>query len=280
MTRIITDSTSDLTKEQQVALGIDIIPLTVLFGEDSYLDGVTLSHQQFYEKLAVAESLPTTAQIPPETFISVFREYVDAGDEVVGLFLSSEMSGTTQSANIARMAVSDTHIFIVDSRTVTFGLGAMVIEATKMRDNGLSAAEIAAELVNLSQRIHLVAAVDTLKYLKMGGRISATTAMVGGLLGINPTIAVQHGVVESIGKVRGRKAAFKWVAQRVTEQEPIDFSHAVVFGHSNALDALEECKAAFAGKLDDADLHTSDIGCVVGAHVGPGAAGIAYFLKK
>lgn len=280
MIRIITDSTSDLSAEEAARLGVEIVPLTVLFGEEGFLDGVEITHEEFYGRLEKVQALPTTAQVPPETFINCFQAHVDAGDQVVGLFLSSEMSGTCQSAFIARSAVDEENVFVVDSRTVTFGLGLMVREAVRMRDAGLSAREIAAGLEELSGRVHLLAAVNTLKYLKMGGRISAATAAVGGVLGISPIIAVQNGVVESVGKARGRKNAFQWIAKRIETEECIDPEHLVAFGHSNAPDALAECQAACAGLTDVPAASVNSIGAVVGTHAGPGAAGIAYFLKK
>ena len=280
MIRIITDSTSDITRAQAQAMGIDVVPLSVLFGEESFLDGVEITHEEFYRRLETVDKLPTTAQVPPEKFIQLFQSYVNAGDEVVGLFLSAELSGTCQSAHIARNVVGEERIFVVDSRTVTFGLGLMVREAVKMRDQGMSASEIAAQMEELSGRVHLLAAVNTLKYLKMGGRISAATAVVGGMLGISPIIAVQNGVVDSVGKSRGRKNAFQWIAKRIREEEPMDTDHMILFGHTNAPDALEECRAACAELMDLSGVENSPIGAVVGTHAGPGAAGIAYFLKK
>ena len=280
MIRIITDSTSDLSREEAARLGVEAVPLSVLFGEESFLDGEEITHAQFYERLEGVQTLPTTAQVPPETFIQRFQAHVDAGDQVVGLFISSELSGTCQSAFIARSVVGEENVFVVDSRTATFGLGLMVREAVRMRDAGLSAAEMAAQLEELSGRVHVLAAVNTLKYLKMGGRISAATAVVGGVLGISPIIAVQNGVVDSVGKARGRKNAFQWIAKRIETEEPIDPEHLVAFGHSNAPDAMEECQAACAGLTDVTKAGVGSIGAVVGTHVGPGAAGIAYILKK
>lgn len=279
MVRIITDSTSDISQEQAREMNIDVVPLTVLFGEEGALDGVEISISEFYSRLAQAEALPTTAQVPPDTFIELFQRYVDAGDQVVALFISSEMSGTCQSALIAREAVAPEQIFVLDSRTVTFGLGLMVREAVAMRDKGLSAAEMAAQLEELTHRVYILAAVNTLKYLKMGGRISAPAALVGGMLGISPVISVWNGIVNSVGKSRGRKNAFQWIAKRIQE-EPIDPEHLVVFGHSDAPDALAECREAFAGLVDLDAAPSSPIGAVVGTHVGPGAAGIAYIKKR
>lgn len=277
MIRIVTDSTSDLSPQRAAELGVEMVPLSVHFGEDCYRDGVDISKAEFYEKLSRADKLPTTSQIPPEVFEGVFRRHVEAGDEVLGIFISSDMSGTCQSANIAKDMVDEEHIAVVDSRTVTFALGLLVETACLLRDQGLSLNELAGRVNELAGRIRLLAAVDTLKYLKMGGRISTATALVGGVLGICPIITIENGLVASIGKARGRKAALEWIARRM-EREPADTSLPVSFGHSNAPEAMAECRAALEGQTKGAPVYvTCDIGAVVGTHVGPGATGLAYF---
>ena len=222
MIRIVTDSTSDLSRERREELNIESLPLSVHFGEETFRDGVDITNREFYERLAQVETLPTTAQVNPEEFAALFRKYLDQGDEVVGIFISGAMSGTCQSAAIARdMVDGEAHIFIVDSHTVTFALGLLVETAVLLRDQGLSAREIAARIEELSGRTRLLAVVDTLKYLKMGGRIRAATAVVGGLLGISPIITIENGLVESIGKARGRKAASSGLSGAWRASSPI-----------------------------------------------------------
>lgn len=277
MIRIVTDSTSDLSPQRAAELGVEMIPLSVHFGEECYRDGVDISKAEFYDKLSRADKLPTTSQIGPEVFEQVFRRYVEAGDEVLGIFISSDMSGTCQSAHIARDMVDEDRIAVVDSRTVTFALGLLVETACLLRDQGLALDELAGRVAGLAGRIRLLAAVDTLKYLKMGGRISTATALVGGVLGICPIITIENGLVASIGKARGRKAALEWIAKRV-EAEPPDTTLPVAFGHSNAPEAMAQCISALEGQTRGAPLYVKcDIGAVVGTHVGPGAAGLAYF---
>ncbi len=278
MVRIITDSTSDVSTEEQKQLDIHVVPLTVYFPDGSYQDGVDLSHEEFYEKLAAADKLPTTSQVNPETFAALFQAYVDAGDEVVGLFLSGELSGTCQSARIAADMVDSERVHILDSRNVTFSLGLLVKQAARLRDKGLSAREIAEHIESLTGRLRLVAVVDTLKYLKMGGRLSTASAVVGGILGINPLIALVDGKVEAIGKVRGRRAAFEFMAKYLQEH-PVDTEYPVAFGHSNAPALMEECRDYFAPLVGTDWLEYSSIGCIVGTHAGPGATGFAYVEK-
>ncbi|SBW11594.1 conserved hypothetical protein [uncultured Eubacteriales bacterium] len=279
MIRIITDSTCDLRPARREALGIDVVPLLVHFGEEVFQDGVDITNEEFYHRLSQAEKLPTTSQVNPETFAALFQSYVDQGDQVVGIFLSSAMSGTCQSALIAKDMVDAGEIHIVDSHTVTFALGLLVEVAAALREQGCTAAEIAGEIAALAGRVRLLAVVDTLKYLKMGGRINAATAVVGGLLGISPIITIENGLVEAVGKARGRKGAFQWMAGFLEKERP-DLSLPVSFGSSNAPDAMAECKAFFSEAVAGAQILESDIGSVVGTHAGPGATGIVFFVKE
>lgn len=275
----MTDSTCDLSAARLAELKVESVPLSVQFGGQVFRDGVDLTSGEFYARLRQAQTLPTTSQVNPEEFTRRFRVCVDRGDQVVGIFLASEISGTCQSASIARGLVDESDIFVVDSRAVTFSLGLLVQVAASLRDRGLDAAELAAALIRLAPRLRLLAVCDTLKYLKMGGRISAATAVVGGMLGVCPVIAVNQGTVSAVGKARGRKAGFRWIAARM-EKEPADLSLPVSFGHTDCPEALRECMETLLPRLPGARYTTSDVGSVVGTHMGPGAAGIAYFLKE
>ncbi len=278
MIRIITDSTCDLSPARQKELGVEVAPLSVHFGEETYRDGVDLTNEAFYNKLRAAEELPKTSQVNPDEFALRFRGHVDNGDEVVGIFISSLLSGTYQSAAIAADMVDEDKVHVVDSGTVTFALGLLVEQAAKLRDAGLGGKEIADRVEKLSKRLRFYAVVETLKYLKMGGRISAATAMVGGMLGITPILNIRDGVVEAAGKSRGRKGAYQWMEKKVAE-EPMDLDLPVAFGHSDAPAAMAECEGYFMERIAGMDVRESDIGSVVGTHAGPGCAGIAYFVK-
>lgn len=278
MIELITDSTSDITAELAAEMGVRVLPLTVNFGDESFRDGLDLTNEAFYTRLRQAETLPTTSQINPDVFAGVFREALDRGNQVVYIGISSDLSGTCQSAMIAKEMLDSDDVFVVDSRTVTLGLRLLVSQAVRLRDEGRSAASLAAELTELREKVRLYAVVDTLKYLKMGGRISAATAMVGGVLGIVPIIAVQDGKVESAGKSRGRKAGVQWIRERV--QEDIDLTRPMVFGHADCLEALDAIVEACSDlSAQAAAVYCNEIGCVVGTHAGPGAAGVAYFAK-
>lgn len=279
MIELITDSTCDLDRSRAEELGLTVLPLTVHFGDEAFRDGIDLSHEEFYARLAEGKTLPTTSQVNPDAFVRVFEAARERGNQAVCILLSRELSGTFQSACIAREMVGGEGIYLVDSRTVTFPLGLLVTKAAQLRDEGLSAAELSARVEELAGRVRLLAAVDTLKYLKLGGRISAATAVVGGMLGVTPLVGIVDGRVESVGKCRGRKAAFRWIREQMTAQD-LDLEQGVAFGHSNSPEAMEECMAALREVTAGAKITLrSGIGSVVGTHAGPGAAGVAYFVK-
>ncbi|MHB1315426.1 MAG: DegV family protein [Christensenellales bacterium] len=275
MIRIITDSTCDIDPKRVAQLGVRVVPLTVNFGKDSYIDGVELSIEEFYNKLATTQELPTTSQVNPADFETVFKEYAENGDEIVGLFISSKLSGTYQSAVIAKETLQLGNIYLVDTLTVSFGLHLMVDIAAKMRDQGCSAKSIAEKIENLSRKNRLIASLDTLKYLKMGGRLSSTAAFVGSVLGISPIITLTDGAVTVLGKARGQKGAFKLMLDYMQEHGRCK-EYPVSFGHSNSQEALNKCIDYFASEVGDAQVLTGNIGCIVGTHAGPGAVGVAY----
>lgn len=282
MVRIITDGTSDLSVQRGLDLNVHVMPMRVFFGQDSFLDGVDITREEFFARLTSGDVLPTTSQLNPEDFLEVFQKYVDQGDEIVGIFLSTELSGTCQSACIARDMVEGGEIHIVDSRTVTFALALLVEEAARMRDQGLSAAQIAAEVEKLAQRTRLLAIVDTLTYLKKGGRISAATAAVGGLLGIKPIVGVDsRGTVEALGKARSMASGLEWIARQIGQAAPADPARPVAYGHSNAPERVPLCMEALKEVLpQDLPPVVGSIGAVIGTHVGPGAVGVAYIASE
>jgi len=279
MIQIITDSTCDLSPELVQKLGIHVIPLSVCFGDETYIDGVTIDKETFFAKLEQAEKLPTTSQPNPAAILDCMEPLLKQGDEIVGIFLSSKLSGTFQSATIAADMADSDRIHLVDSLNATFGLGLLVMIAARARDEGKSAAEIVALVEDAKSRLRLIAFVDTLKYLQMGGRISAATAVVGSLLGINPLISIIDGAVESIGKARGRKGAYRHL-KTLFEQETMDESFPVFFGATNDPAAMQELEAALTPCFaHPVDVFHSEIGSAIGTHAGPGAAGIAYIAK-
>lgn len=278
MVKIITDSSCDLSPARCEELGVEMLPITVNFGEESFRANIDISNGEFYQKLAAASELPKTAQITPAYFEEKFRAYKDTGDEYVCLFISSAMSGTLQSARIAKNLVGAENVCLPDTRNVTFALGLLVEEAVKMRDRGLSAAGIAAEVEKLAPRVRLWALIDELKYLKMGGRLSATSALAASILGICPIITLENGLVEVVGKARGKKAAFKFI-QGLVEKEPISRDFAVTVGHADAARTRDNFLDFMSAELKKREVLKLEIGSIVGTHTGPGACGLAYIRK-
>lgn len=278
--KIITDSSSDLTLEYAAQNDIEIIPLRILFKDASYLSGVELTPGQFFEKLAAADELPKTSQPTPGELESVFRKYLDAGDQVVAVFISSRMSGTYAAARLLQDTQELDNLYIVDSQTVTFALGILVMEAVRLRERGLSAEEIYEELERVKSRVTLYASVGTLKYLQMGGRLSSTSAFFGSVLNIKPIITIKDGLVEAIDKQRGQKRAFDALVE-LLKKGNVDLERPRILAHT-AQPALMEELAENIRRYTDFDTDAfarCDIGATVGVHVGPGACGFAYFRR-
>ena len=279
--QFIIDSASDILPQEAEALGIVHLPLTVLFGEESYRDAVDLTHEGFYKKLVENDVLPTTSQIPPGDFAAAYEKVVQAGDEAVVITLSSKLSGTWQSAVIAAEEYED-RIFVVDSENVTIGERILIQLGLVLRNQGLSAREIAALLDEEKKNIRLLALLDTLEYLKKGGRISAATAFAGGLLSIKPVIAVEDGLVAMKGKARGSKQGNNLLRQLVAECGGIDFQKPFALAYSGLSDKLLQKYIDDSGELWQGMaefLPVSTVGCTIGTHAGPGAVAVAFFAK-
>jgi len=279
--RIITDSASDITQAEAKELGIDVLPLKTIFGETEYLDGITLSHREFYEKLIETDVNPTTSQLSPFDYEEAFRAAAERGEEVVCVTLSSKLSGCYQSAAIAA-AEFEGSVVLVDSLNVAIGQRILVQLALQARDEGKSAAEIGALLEQQKRDIRLIALVDTLEYLKRGGRLSSAAAFAGSLLGIKPVIAIAEGEVAVLGKARGSKNGSNML-MKLVEQSGIDFSRPFALAYSGLDDSLlrkyiADSAALYEGKTERLPVYT--IGSTIGTHAGPGAIALAFFGKE
>lgn len=277
-TRIICDSTADLLPELRAR--VRVVPLTVRFGDEEYIDGVTIDHRSFYEKLIESDVLPTTSQAAPEAFAREFELARRAGEEAVVITLASNFSGTWQSAMIA--AAGDSHIHVVDSGSAAIGGGILAELALRLLDEGLSAAEIAARLEEEKRKIVIVALVDTLEYLKRGGRISKGVAFAGSVLNIKPVISVIDGEIRMLGKARGSKMGNNLLVQEIEKAGGVDFSRPVLLGYTGLSDAvlkkyIEDSRRIWAPGLETVRYTT--IGPVIGTHAGPGATAVAFFRK-
>ena len=280
--RIIVDSSVEINSAEAKELGVEVIPLKSIFGDTEYLDGIDMTSEEFYEKLAASEELPTTSQPTPGEFEQLYRPMLDAGDDIVVITLSSKMSGTWQSAHIARESLNAddaARVRLVDSETVTLGMRVAVQRALDLREEGKTAAEIAETLEAEKRSIRLYAVVDTLEYLHKGGRLSATSAAVGTLLKVKPMIAVEDGETKNIGKVRGMKKGYEEVFNLVDKTNGIDFTRPIAIAYTGDRERFTEFQEIATEHLQGHDPLIVSIGSVIGTHVGPGAVAIAYFEK-
>lgn len=281
MVRILTDSTADLAHEDAAELGVIVVPLTLNFGEKHYLDGIDLTPEEFFEQLESAEKLPTTSQPTPEAFLKEFEAARDAGDEMVCVLLSSALSGTYQSAAIAREEADYNGIYLVDSKNVTLAAQLLVRRAVDLARSGMSAAEIAEDLEKARERVHLFALVDTLKYLHKGGRLSGAAAIAGGLLGIKPVISINaEGKLALTDKARGLPGAYVAIFKQIGKVGGIDERYPVMLGYTGRRTAVEPFIRYITQNLHLNKPVLRIIGSVVGTHAGPGACGIAFFSKE
>lgn len=277
--RIVVDSTADIIPEVRDRL--TVVPLTVHFGEEEYVDGVTITHKQFYEKLVECDVLPTTSQPTPEAFADVFRRAEAADEQVVVLTVSSKLSGTCQSATIAA-ADFPGRVWVVDTQSVAIGVGILAELALQLTDEGLDAPAIAARMEIEREKVRVIALLDTLEYLKKGGRISKTVAFAGGILSIKPVITLEGGEVAILGKARGSKQGNNLLITEIQKDGGVDFSKPLMLGYTGLSDALLEKYVLDSGELWDGHgdcIRSTIIGSVIGTHAGPGAIAAAFFKK-
>lgn len=279
--RIITDSGSDCLQGDHPQL--DVLPLSVGFGTTIYQADVDLSRERFYELLVEGDEFPTTGQVNPYAFYQAIARAQEAGENVVVITLSSKLSGTHQSACAAAAeAGGATEVHVVDTKSVTVGEHILVDYALRLVDEGRTAAEVAAAVEAAVDRVCVVGLLDTLEYLKRGGRISAAEGTVGELLSIKPVITIDDGEVAVLGKARGSKNGRNLLRQQVENAGGIDFSMPVMLGYSGLSDKLlrkyvKDSRSVWEGNIAEDDIPTLMVGATIGTHVGPGAVAVAFF---
>ena len=277
-TRIIVDSTVDLPDRCRGQ--VCTVPMAVRFGSEEYRDGVTIDRRRFYERLVESDELPTTSQATPGDFEPFFREAAQAGESAVVITLASGLSGTYQSACIAAEEFENIHV--VDSGTAAIGAGILAEYALEKAEEGMEAGALAALLREKREDVCLVALLDTLEYLKKGGRISKTVAFAGGVLNIKPVVTLEDGQVQLIGKARGSRNGNNLLVEKINESGGVDFSKPLLLGYTGLTSALLDKYEA-----DSSDLwqgHTEKLErclmcSVIGTHAGPGAVAVAFFRK-
>jgi DegV family protein with EDD domain len=275
--RIVTDSTADIGSEEAKKLGISVVPLKTVFEDGVYRDGIDMTAEEFYQKQASSKKLPTTTQPSPLEFEDVFREALEQGDSVIAIVISGVLSGTVQSADIAKQ-ICGGDIYVIDSESTTIGLRIIVDLAVSLRDRGMSAADAAKIIEKEKKRVNLYAVVDTLEYLKKGGRLSKTAAFAGTLLDVKPIIYLREGELGVKSKVRGLRNAQKEIL-RMAAEDGIDLEMPFSIGYTGSPDVFESFRALADEQIGKKNPLISTIGSVIGTHVGPGAVAIAYFKK-
>lgn len=273
--KIVTDSTCDLPKQLIEELGINIVPLKVLFGEETYRDGMDLTNQEFYAKMSRHKELPTTAQVNPGEFLEEFNKHIGNGDEIIGIFISAKLSGTYSSAVMAKEQIGKGSISLVDSKSASFGLGLLVIEAARMVNQGKTAEEIVLWLEEAKERMPFYGIIDNLENLKKGGRLSSTGAFAGTLLGIKPIISLKDGVVVLPGKARGLKKAFAWVLEDAKSKGDLN-GKLICIAHAAAPAELAEFKQLILKEFKPKEIIEFEIGSVIGTHTGAGCIGMSF----
>ena len=282
MIKILVDSASDLEQQDASELGVTVLPLQIRFGSEEYLDGVSLTHREFFEKLIETDELPQTSQINEYRFDEVFASLTADGSEVIAITLSSKLSGTHASAVKAAKKYAG-KVIVVDSLNACIGERILLEYAVRLVGEGkLTAAQIAAELDEKKGKIQLLAVLDTLKYLRKGGCISSVTAIAGEMLSIKPVISVVRGEVKLVGKAMGSKKGNNLLTQLVRDCGGIDFTMPYVLGYSGLSDAflqkyIRDSESLWKGYTDHVPYHM--IGSTIGTHVGPGAIAVAFFAK-
>ena len=276
--RIIADSASDIPQETAKEWGITVLPLIIRFGQQEYLDGVTLLPDRFFELLEKGGEFPKTSQITPFTYEETFRSALEAGEDVICFCLSSGVSGSYQSACSAAAELGE-RVHVIDTRQFCISEYVLVERAVQLRDQGLSAPQIVEEIRREMGRVHVLAAFDTLEYLKRGGRLSAMTALAGGMLSIKPVLTIEDGVVFILGKARGVKRACDSLIELIRKYGLVDERMPFCFGYTGNSDAfLQQFASRFRETFgSQAKVPIIRVGATIGAYAGPGAVALAFF---
>ncbi|NEZ47101.1 DegV family protein [Clostridium niameyense] len=273
--KIITDSTADLPDYIVDNYEIKVLPLLVNFGERSYKDGVDIKLYDVFDKIERECIFPKTSQLNPQKFAECYKNYLDEGYKIVSIHLSSKMSGTYQSACIARDMLDSENIVVIDSNNVTSGLGLLVMKACRLREQGLSIHEIEKEINETKPHVKSILAFETLDYLIKGGRLSKTAGFIANVLGIKPILAVEDGLMVVKDKVRGSKKAIRAILEYINKLGIKDKEPCVLL-HVDNKDILSTLRENLKDK--GTDFIECEVGCVVGVHAGPGACGI-FFIE-
>lgn len=273
--KIITDSTCDLPSYIVNKYDIEVIPLLVNFGEETFKDGIDITLHQLLMRIKEGNEFPTTAQVNPQRFLECYKKYINDGYKIISIHLSSKMSGTYQSACIAKDTFESEDITVIDSNNVTSGMGLIVMKACRLKEQGKTYDEIIKGILETIPHVKSILAFETLDNLVKGGRLSKTAGVIGSILGIKPILAVVNGEMQVIDKVRGSKKSVRYILDGM-EKMKVKEGEVSILLHVENQDILDTLRVALLDK--NCEFLECEVGCVVGCHAGPGACGV-FFIE-
>lgn len=277
--KIIADSMSDIPRDLVDKLNIKVVPLTVRFGTEEFKDGIDLTGEEFYNKLENNSEIPSTSQIPPTDFLQAIEEsFAEGYESIIIINGSSQVSGTHQSALLAKEEAQNDNVFVIDSRALSFGCGMIVVEAAEMAIQGKSVDDILKEVMKMIKSVEHIFSVDTLKYLHKNGRLSTTSMALGTLLNVKPILTIKNGKVEPLDKVRGNKKAMKRMIE-LAKEKGLKKGAIIGLGHSANIEGINSLKEELLEEIEPEAIIVSDIGCTIGSHTGAGTLAI-FFIKN
>lgn len=272
--RIVTDSTADLPRELIEKYNIVVVPLKVMFGQEIYRDGVDLTSHQFFQKLRASSTLPTTSQPSPQEFLEAYQPLVEERASIISIHISSSLSGTIQSAKLAKSMLGYEDLEIIDSRLVSLALGLVVLVAAQKAAEGFSKEEVREAARQAMNNIQAYFLVDTLEYLQRGGRIGKAQAFLGTLLNVKPICTLKEGIIYPYEKVRGKLKAMERLVEIIAEKFPPGSPLWCALAHGDDFEGVEQLKERLTKRFTIKQLIIGEIGSVVGTHAGPGLLGI------
>jgi DegV family protein with EDD domain len=278
--RVVTDSTANLPADLAASKGIEVVPLQVMFGSESFADGIDITNEQFYERLKQSKALPTTSQPAPGQFAATYRRLLnDGASSIISLHISHRLSGTYAAAVAGREMVPGAKIAVLDTLSVTLGLGILALRAAEAVAAGLSHEEVVALIARLAPRTRVIFVVDTLEYLQKGGRIGAASAFLGSLLSLKPILAVRDGLVQPVERVRTKSRALDHLAKLVAQEVQPGSAVRLVVLHGQALGEATDLAESLRKTFQIPDMLIGEVGPVIATHTGPGAVGVAYYTE-
>ena len=275
--KIVTDSTAYLPPELITRYGIEVVPLKVLFGPEAYTEGVDISNEEFYRKLAKASTLPTTSQPSIGDFVQVYDKAAREAAAILSIHISGKLSATINSALNAKDELPQVQIEVVDSLCSCMGMGMIVLAAARAAEEGQALSQIRASTEKLIKNMHLFFVVDTLEYLHKGGRIGGAATLLGTALRIKPILCVKDGQIDALARVRTKRKAVARMLELVEERVQRGAAVHVAVFHAQAVEEALALQQEVRARFDCAEMHLSEIGACIGTHVGPGAVGLAFY---